>query len=184
MRKRTHVIYEARDLWTLIYLLIKIAPLVFFCHRTPDCCCLKLIELITRALIDIRYTRVSITACWHCIYGCGMRASRTDDPHPRHVYSRVGSARSTDLNRFSALDTIIIIIIVLAYQAFLTFPFKENKFICNILLLRTCQNGYACFAVLRRNHTIENLNNSQCFARAMVFILSIVFHQRHPKTFN
>lgn len=156
---------------------------IFFCHPKPDCRCSKLIELITRALIDIRYTRVSIPACWHCIYGCGMRASRTDDPHPRRPYIRVGGARarSTDLNRFSASDTIIIII-VLAHQTFLTFLLKENKFICNVLLLRTCQNGYArvspCWGGITQ---LKIWIISQCFARGVVFIFSIVLHLRPPR---
>lgn len=72
-------------------------------------------------------------------------ASRTANSYS--VTISISVARWTDLTRFSASDETIVIVclvsVIVCYLFHSHFYLKENKFICNILLLRTCQNGNA-----------------------------------------
>lgn len=84
---------------------------------------------------------------------CGC-AYRTANPHSTYIHTRTHAAQlSISSWRVEAAwiastpQIYVIIVMPLASQPLFsisfTFILKENKFICNILLLRTCQNGWA-----------------------------------------
>lgn len=150
--------------------------LPFFCHRYTATTC-NTTKHIARPLIEyidaMHVCRMRVPG-WHSIliWMCVVRLAQQI-----HIPSlSISVARWTDLTRFSASDETIVIVclvsVIVCYLFHSHFYLKENKFICNILLLRTCQNGNA----LATECGFASL--SELFAQMKIWIFSLfsTFH--------
>lgn len=139
LRRWTRVIYEARDLWMLIYLLIKsglwvVVVAVCSCHIFTQQQYYHHLHICTRI--------VGICVCfaWQI--------------HPNNIQLSISMARWNNWNRFNASRHIMVYsahIYSSAIVAYFTHISKENKFIWNIqllLLLRTYNNRRALLIVI------------------------------------